>query len=260
MEGLQVSRSGLRLRQFLVITYRELRALELEILNLRHGKQRHLTLDEISNLSRLDVDQMYGIEIEEFPARIAEAACGSSIIRQTWPSRSPSPKNFSVFPCGRARISTSATHCGWNGRGDCAGEMFLYFGNPPFVGKHFRLQNKADIELVWDFEADGVLDFVCGWYLKAAEYIKGTCITAELYRRTRSLRASNPGFFGGSVLNLWHHDSFRHRTFAWESEASGKAHVHVVIVGFAAIDRKGKAALRIQRYFIGTGRRCCGKH
>ncbi len=59
---------------FLVITYRELRALELEVLKVKHGSQRHFTLGEISKLSLLDVDQMYGIEIEEFPARIAEVA------------------------------------------------------------------------------------------------------------------------------------------------------------------------------------------
>ena len=81
---------------FIIITYRELRVLELEVLLLKHGRQQHFTLDQMTKLSRIDVDQMYGLEIEEFPARIAEVALG---LADHQASGTPSPQTADCRGC-----------------------------------------------------------------------------------------------------------------------------------------------------------------
>jgi hypothetical protein len=116
-------------------------------------------------------------------------------------------------------------------------------GNPPFVGKHLMTPAQAeDMELVWHGNGGaGVLDYVTAWYRKAAEYIRGTRIVVGFVSTNSISQGEQAGTlwnylfqkFGLKIL-------FAHRTFAWESEARGKAHVHVVIVGFAAYDAPNK--------------------
>lgn len=125
-------------------------------------------------------------------------------------------------------------------------------GNPPFVGKHLMTpQQSEDMALVWGRnDGAGVLDYVTGWYHKAAEYIQGTPIVVG-FVSTSSISQ------GEQVGSLWDvlfqrfgiKIHFAHRTFAWESEARGKAHVHVIIVGFAAFDANNK---RIYEYHDGN--------
>ena len=229
---------------FLVITYRELRALELEILLELHAGQQQMGEAEVFNLSLINVDQMFGIEIEEFPARIAEVAL--------WLTDHQANMALSVaFTQLYRRIplrSSPHIHVANALRKDWKevlppAQCSFVLGNPPFVGKQFMsVEQKADMEFVCgQVKGSGVLDFVTGWYFKAAEYSAGTDIRCAFVSTNSISQGEQPGIlwcelFGRYRMKL----HFAHRTFPWESEARGKAHVHVVILGFGAADTSTK--------------------
>jgi hypothetical protein len=229
---------------FLVLTYRELRKLELEVLLELHGPQHEMSLDDVNRLSKLNVHQFYGIEIEEFPARIAEVALwladhqanvSLSVAFGQFYDRLP----LSVSP----HIAVgNALRTDW--RTVLAPDQCSFvLGNPPFVGKKARnTDQQADMEAAFgDVNGTGILDYVCCWYLRAAQYIRGTRIKVALVSTSSITQGEQPGILWPLLfrdLNLKIH--FGHRTFAWESEARGKAHVHVVIIGFGACDTGNK--------------------
>ncbi len=229
---------------FLVITYRELRQLELEVLKELHGQQTEMTLAEINRLSQVDVDQFYGIEIGEWPARIAEVALWlmdhqmnlkvSEAFGQLY-QRLPLKKSPHIHCANALRVD-------WKQILPPA-ECSYVLGNPPFVGAKLQsVDQRADMDAIaGSVENHGLLDYVTGWYFKAADYIQGTPIVVG-FVSTSSISQ------GEQVGPLWNHlfqhfktkIQFAHRTFSWESEARGKAHVHVVIVGFAVCDSANK--------------------
>lgn len=227
---------------FLVITYRELRQLELEILIEMHANdlseiQHEFALD-VTQLSLIHVDQMYGIEIEEFPARIAEVALwladhqANILLSEAFGQlyrRIPLRKSPHIHVANALRLD-------W--REVLPPEQCSYIlGNPPFVGK--KEQNEAqkeDMEKVWaGVQGAGVLDFVTGWYRKAAQYIQFTkVVTAFVSTNSITQGEQVPVLWAELLEKQDVQIHFAHQTFAWQSEARGKAHVHVVIVGFAA--------------------------
>ena len=229
---------------FLVIGYRELRQLELETLEAIFGKQTELTLAEINKLSQVDVDQFYGIEIGEWPARIAEVALWlmdhqmnlkvSEAFGQLY-QRLPLKKSPTIV-CG------NALRLDW--KTIVPPEKCSYIlGNPPFVGKKEQnSEQKADMATIWAGEAGtGVLDYVTCWYVKAGDYIRNSRIHVAFVSTNSISQGEQVGVFWRGLRRrnaLYIH--FAHRSFAWASEARGKAHVHVVIIGFAAFDRPEK--------------------
>ncbi|MEI6234788.1 MAG: DNA methyltransferase [Planctomycetota bacterium] len=220
---------------FLVIAYRELRLLELDILKALRGK------GELS-LSFVDVDAFNGIEINEWPARIAEVAMWLmdhqmnnmlSIEFGSYFVRLPLSKQAKIVHGNALRIPWSVVIK--------PEECSYILGNPPFVGKHLMNSKQTeDMREVWKNNSGiGVLDYVTGWYWLAAQYIKGTKIVVG-FVSTNSISQ------GEQVSALWQplfrtgiRIHFAYRTFSWESEARGKAHVHVVIIGFANFDPIG---------------------
>jgi len=116
-------------------------------------------------------------------------------------------------------------------------------GNPPFVGKHLMTGEQGqDMELVWgDADGAGVLDYVTGWYRKAAAYIQGTRIQVGFVSTNSISQGEQVGALWNPLFQRFGLKiHFAHRTFKWESEARGKAHVHVVIIGFGAFDTSSK--------------------
>ncbi len=229
---------------FLVITYRELRSLELDVLKLIHGKQQEMTLDQVNKLSLLDVDQMFGIEIEEFPARIAEVAL--------WLADHQANTELSIaFTQRYIRIPLRKSphiHVGNALRMDwkqvIAPEKCSYIlGNPPFVGKHYQTkEQKADMLRVFgECNNLGDIDYVASWFYKAAEYIQPSD-TRVAFVATNSITQGEqvPIIWGALFEKLGVRIHFAHRTFPWDSEARGKAHVHVVIIGFGLQDNTHK--------------------
>jgi hypothetical protein len=229
---------------FLVITYRELRALELEILIALHGTQQEMTLQDVNKLSLLDVDQMFGIEIEEFPARIAEVALwladhqANVVLGLAFTQaylRIPLRKSPHIHVANALRLDWRTVlppaHCSY------------VLGNPPFVGsKYLSNEQRADIDGTWgDVKGAGVLDYVTAWYRLAAEYMKGTKIITGFVSTNSISQGEQPGIIWNALFEEWRAKiHFAHRTFVWDSEARGKAHVHCVIIGFAAFDIDAK--------------------
>lgn len=222
---------------FLVIGYRELRQLELEVLKELFGQQAELTLDDINKLSQVDVHQFYGIEIGEWPARIAEVALWLMDHQMNLKVSEAFGQLYQRLPLKKS----PHIHCGNALRLDWKtvlppDQCSYVLGNPPFVGKKEQnAEQKADMELIWsDTKGAGVLDYVSCWYAKAAAYVHGTRIVCGFVSTNSITQGEQVGVLWSELLHRWHISiHFAHRTFEWMSEARGKAHVHVVIIGFA---------------------------
>jgi len=227
---------------FLVITYRELRLLEIEILKLLY----HHTQQELGMLplSLIDVDAFYGIEISEWPVRIAEVAMWLMDHQMNIRLSEAFGEYFVRLPLKKSPtiVCGNALRLDWK-KILPPGQCNYVLGNPPFVGKKARNgAQQADMDIVFgEVKGTGVLDYVCCWYLRAAQYIQGRRIKAGFVSTNSITQGEQPGVLWPILFrnfNLKIH--FAHRTFAWESEARGKAHVHVVIIGFGAFDAQSK--------------------
>ena len=233
---------------FLVITYRELRLLEIEVLTAL-DPQRQQRVD-IQSLSLVDVDAFFGIEISEWPARIAEVAMWLMDHQMNIRLSEAFGQYFVRLPLSKSPtiVCGNALRLDWKQilpPEQCSHVL----GNPPFVGGKYQTSDqRADMDLVVrNVDNGGLLDYVTGWYFKGADYIQATKIVVGFV----STNSISQGEQVGALLNplfqrfgLKIH--FAHRTFAWESEARGKAHVHVVIIGFAAFDTANKRIYECQ--------------
>lgn len=225
---------------FLVVTYRELRRLEIEILKQIHRHQH--VMGEL--LSLINVEQFYGIEIEEFPARIAETAMWlvdhqmnvelSVAIDLQRPSL-PLVKSAHI-------LNDNALQVDWE-EFTPKEEINYILGNPPFIGSKFQdTKQRDEIKQIFDsVKGCGVLDYVSAWYLKAAKYIQGTQKKVAFVSTNSITMGEQVGILWNELFNKYNIKiHFAHRTFSWSSEAKGKAAVHVVIIGFAAFDAEEK--------------------
>ena len=228
---------------FLVITYRELRLLELEILRSlhKHGQQ---VLD-IESIIWLDVDMMNGIEYEEFPARIAEVAMWLIDHQMNMVISNEFGQYFARLPLKKAAkiIHGDALETDWESIVSKSDLSFI-LGNPPFIGSKIMKQNQRD-QIVKQFDnadGSGVLDYVTGWYLKAAKFIQETSIKVAFVSTNSIVQGEQTSILWGQMLNKYGIKiHFAHRTFKWSNEAKGNAAVYCVIVGFANYDTNNKS-------------------
>ncbi len=227
---------------FLVLAYRELRTLEIEVIRTLHGAQQQVL--DVRHLLKVDVDQFHGIEYSEWPVRIAEVALWLMDHQMNALAAEAFGQSFDRLPLRSSPhiVHGNALRLDWNEalpREQCACVM----SNPPFIGKAFRNpEQRADMALVWDgVKGAGVLDYVTCWYVKAARYIQGTRIAVAFVSTNSISQGEQVGILWGELFQRFHLKiHFAHRTFAWASESRGKAHVHVVIIGFGAFDRADK--------------------
>ena len=241
---------------FLVITYRELRLLELAVIKeLQRGQMTH----DISRLVLCDVDRFYGIEYEEFPAQIAQVALWLTDHQMNMQVSVEFGEYFVRLPLKKSAKIThgNALRTDWGSLVEPlpweAPTRFDYIlGNPPFIGKHLQKpEQKADMELIFKgVNGAGVLDYVTAWYIKAAKYIQEKN-TDEIIndRKTRAAFVSTNSIAQGEQVGvLWNElfnrykikIHFAHRTFKWGNEARANAAVYVVIIGFSNFDIKEK--------------------
>ncbi|GAC1628090.1 MAG: hypothetical protein NVS9B13_25640 [Candidatus Acidiferrum sp.] len=139
-------------------------------------------------------------------------------------------------------VCGNALRLGWN-KILPPDQCSFVLGNPPFVGKKARnAEQQADMEIVFgSVKGVGVLDYVCCWYLRAGQYIRGTQIKVGFVSTNSVMQGEQPGVLWPILFRtLGLKILFAHRTFTWESEARGRAHVHVVIIGFGAFDSQNK--------------------
>lgn len=236
---------------FLVITYRELRLLEIEIIKtilFKHYKiKKEVAADakiNINQMVKIEVDQFFGIEIEEFPARIAEVAMWLIDHQMNMKVSEEFGKYYIRLPLKKAANihNINALRIEW---GSLTNEnKFSYiFGNPPFSGKHLQdVEQKKDMDNIFvGVKGAGVLDYVTSWYIKAAQYIQDTKNKVAFVSTNSISQGEQVGILWNELFSKYRIKiHFAHRTFKWSNEARGKAAVHVVIIGFANYDNKEK--------------------
>lgn len=232
---------------FLVISYREIRLLELEVIKRLYAKEmQQLSMDVVDKYVKVNVDQFHGIELEEWPAQIARVAMwlidhqmnvlvgeafGQALVRI------PLVKSANV-------VKDNALELDWTSVVPASKCSFI-LGNPPFVGAKLMDENqRAQMDAVFmGVKNAGLLDYVSAWYLKCAEYIKGTEITCGLVSTNSVTQGEQPGVLWPELWRRNIQVHFAHRTFRWTSEAKGKAAVHCVIIGFGNQPPRGKKVL-----------------
>ena len=223
---------------FLVITYRELRLLELEI--LRASNKTGQRVFDVREIIYLDVDMMCGIEYEEFPARIAEVAMWLIDHQMNMQISNEFGQYFVRLPLKKSAkiVHGNALQTDWENVVS-KNDLSFILGNPPFIGKQMQnAEQKSDMEKIFfNLKGNGVLDYVSAWYHKAAEYIQGTQIVAAFVSTNSISQGEQAGLLWNFLFpkyNIKIH--FAHRTFNWKNEAKGNAAVHVVIIGFASFN------------------------
>ena len=235
---------------FLVIAYRELRRLELAALEARWpkamtdtGEERRQGFMDLGLLSRIQVNQFYGIEVEEFPARIAEVAMWMADHLANNALGDAFSTNYARIPLKESAHILHADALDTDWATQIAPEKLHYImGNPPFVGAKFQTpEQRAQVRAIAGLGGSGgTLDFVAAWFIKAGQFV------AVNHRIRIAFVATNSICQGEQVAQLWpilfdryHLEiAFAHRTFNWGSEARGKAHVHVVIIGLTHSDNE----------------------
>ena len=222
---------------FLIIAYRELRLLEIDLIReIREATaETKQTMLDTAWQSVVDVDQFHGIELGEFPARIAETALWmmdhimnnrlSLEFGQTY-ARIPLEKSPHI-------VHDDSLEADWSEllpADDCS----FVLGNPPFVGAKYQTEGqRAQVRGIAALgKRGGTLDYVAAWFIKAGEYVKGSgsrigFVATNSITQGEQVAQLWPVLFDRCMLEI----AFAHRTFAWGSDARGKAHVHVVILG-----------------------------
>lgn len=252
---------------FLIIAYRELRLLEIEIIKallFKHLKLRAEVASEagidVGQMIKCDVDRFYGIEYEEFPAQIAQVAMWlidhqmNQLVSQTFGEyyvRLPLRKSATIKNGNALRIDWQnlIEPLPWEKEQP---KYHFILGNPPFVGKHLQNEEqKKDMDLIFmNVNGAGVLDYVTSWYVKAAHYLqkanepeeKDLPKTKVAFVSTSSIaQGEQVGVLWNELFNRYNSKiHFAHRTFKWGNEARGNAAVHVVIIGFSNYDISDK--------------------
>jgi len=273
---------------FLVITYRELRLLEFEVLKALNKSGQ--TVLDVSQILWVNVDQFCGIEYEEFPARIAEVAMWLIDHQMNMLVSSEFGQYFVRLPLNKSAniVHGDALEIAWQsllnpvntvnvvakhaniylvnepqieygtvnvqtescsvqkGKPEQPNEVkFDYIlGNPPFIGSKMMKPYQRN-QIVREFDhadGSGVLDYVTGWYIKAAKYIQGTKTKVAFVSTNSIVQGEQTGILWGQLLHKYHIKiHFAHRTFKWSNEAKGNAAVYCVIIGFANYDTPNKS-------------------
>ncbi len=234
---------------FLILSYRELRLLEIEILEELYPVKKSSKVLNIDHLSKIDVDQFYGIEIEEFPVRIAEAAMWLVDHQMNMKLSDTFGEVFVRLPLEKSAHIHHANALTMDWTIVLPSENCDYIlGNPPFVGSKF-MSKKQRSELLTIFNGKkgaGILDYVTSWYGKAAQYIRNTQIKVAFVSTNSISQGEQVSVLWGALFNQYGVSiHFAHRTFKWtidEKKAKGMriASVFVVIIGFAPNDTDNK--------------------
>ena len=228
---------------FLIVAYREMRLLEIDVLRALYPAQEKRDIP-IERLCRIDVDHFYGIEVERFPARIATAAMWLTDHQMNRKASAEMGEYFARIPLAKSpHISEeNALRRNWREILPPDDNVFV-FGNPPFVGRQYRTaEQRADMELVFGKKSPGTqnLDYVCAWHLKAAKFIRGTAARAAFVSTNSISQGEQVGVLWPRLFAEGMKIRFAHRTFNWSNEGRGKANVHVVIVGYGVEDAATK--------------------
>lgn len=231
---------------FLITAYRELRLLELAIVEkLLKGQ----LVTNINQYFLVDLDQFYGIELGEFPSQIAGVAMFLIDHQCNMMVSDRFGEYIPLIPLQKSAVivNDNALRLDWQSiikplEGETESPRYHYIlGNPPFVGKHLmNTSQKQEMEFVLGKKSGtGILDYVTAWYVKACNYINentnsSTKIVAAFVSTNSITQGEQVSALWGLMKNQIIH--FAYRTFRWSNEAKGVAAVHVVIIGFSNYD------------------------
>jgi hypothetical protein len=228
---------------FLIVAYREMRRLELQILKqLRDLKEdNQLSLDPTLGL-QVTVSQFAGIEIEEWPAKVAETAMflvDHQMNLELAEEFGQTPDRLPIKQMLNVRVGNALT-TDW--RDVCPiGDSTLILGNPPFMGRFTRDKNTHTGELksaFGDAKGSGNIDYVCAWFARAADYTGQTQARVAFIATNSISQGEQPSVVWSYLASRGMAIDFAHRPFAWSSDAPNAAAVHVVVIGFS---RRAKA-------------------
>ena len=221
---------------FLIVAYRELRRLEIDVLDMLVDDSDQRAF--VQHYCRVNVDQFYGIEVEDFPCQIAHV--GMWLVDHQMNERVAEHFGFNYarlpLKASATIVNENALRIDWN---DVVPkeELNYIMGNPPFVGARLMSKSqKDDLVDVWDgHKRIGNLDYVTGWYKKACDYMFNTKIESAFVSTSSIAQGEQPAILwqplmkeNNTIINFAHH------TFKWGNEAKGKqAQVQCVIIGFS---------------------------
>lgn len=232
---------------FLIITYRELRLLEIEVIKALQKGQQYVT---VNDLVLVDVDRFYGIEYEEFPAQIAQVAMWLIDHQMNMRISEEFGQYYIRLPLRKSAtiVHGNALRTDWQSllpepkEGEEPTRYSYIIGNPPFIGKQLLTAGQRnDMDLVFSgVGSAGLLDYVAAWYLLAAQYTNqyGDGVTRCAFVSTNSVtQGEQVAILWGTMFRENHIKiHFAHRTFKWSNEAKGNAAVYCVIIGFSNYD------------------------
>ena len=219
---------------FLTETYLSLRKLENESIAMQY--QGQILMGEAINPIRVGISQFYGIEINDFAVTVARTALWIAESQMLHATEELINQNIEFLPLKSYPNITEGNALRINWEEVVPKEKLTYImGNPPFVGA--RLMNamqKNDVLTIFDgIKNNGNLDYVSCWYKKAADMMTHTTIRSALVSTNSITQGEQVAILWKTLFEQGVHIDFAYKTFIWDSEASLKAHVHCVIVGFS---------------------------
>lgn len=219
---------------FLTETYISLRRLENEAIKLTIDKGQ--LMFDTGNVIRVSIGQFYGIEINDFAVTVAKTALWIAESQMMHETEEIISKDLDFLPLKSYAniVEANALRIDWENVVPKS-ELNYIMGNPPFVGARLMSDGqKADVFSVFDgVKNNGNLDYVSCWYKKAADLMTGTEIRTALVSTNSITQGEQVAILWKNLFQSGVHIDFAYRTFIWDSEASSKAHVHCVIVGFS---------------------------
>ncbi len=227
---------------FLIVAYRELRRLEMEIL-WRLKPNPNAPMLDIKTLSLVNVDQFCGIEIDSFPAHIAQTAMWLVDHQMNREASEIFGNYFMRIPLTVSPriVNANALTTEWESVVK-PGELSFILGNPPFVDRKNRSpEQRRDMTRIFGkTRGAGNLDYVSSWYMKAARFIRCTDIRCAFVSTDSIAQSMQASVLWGALYGESVKIHFAHRSFKWRNEANGVAQVHVVVIGFGAGEANGK--------------------
>lgn len=227
---------------FLTETYLELRKLENEALKLYMDD--NIVLDVEEDIIQVTLDQFYGVEINDFAVSVAKTALWIAESQMFEETQSIIYSNMEFLPLESYTniVEGNALEINWHNIIDKR-DLDYIIGNPPFVGARIMTEDQTnELKKVFGkLKGVGDLDYVAGWYGKAAQYMKDSQIKCAFVSTNSITQGQQVSVLWKYILEDFKFEiNFAYRTFVWNSEATDKASVHCVIIGFSQINNKDK--------------------
>lgn len=231
---------------FLITAYKRLRRLELDI--IQRLKQLDGTANQVGLLDgtlelAVSLEQLHGIEIEEWSSQIATVALFLTDHQENLKLETVIGYAPNRFPLSQKAniIHANSLTTNWSELMEI-NDNTIIVGNPPFLGSTYQTKSqKLETKEIWGKSAGvGTLDYVTNWYLLAAQYLEGKKGKFAFVSTNSIVQGVQPAVWVQRVMDLGWEISFCHQTFAWESDAAGKAGVHTVIIGFSPVGQEKK--------------------